>query len=53
MIFPRWNIDEFGKESISKINIEPGLDKKITNDFRKNIVTWSKIGSNNISFYRR
>jgi Gamma-glutamyltransferase len=32
MIFPRWNIDEFGKESISKINIEPGLDKKITND---------------------
>ena len=32
MIFPRWNIDEFGKESISKINIEPGLDKKITDD---------------------
>jgi gamma-glutamyltranspeptidase/glutathione hydrolase len=32
MIFPRWNIDEFGKESISKINIEPGLDEKITDD---------------------
>ena len=32
MIFPRWNIDEFGKKSISKINIEPGLDEKITDD---------------------
>ena len=29
MISPRWNIDEFGKESVSKINIEPGLDEKI------------------------
>ena len=32
MISPRWNIDEFGKKSISKINIEPGLDEKITDD---------------------
>ncbi len=31
MISPRWNIDEFGKESVSEINIEPGLDKKIIN----------------------
>ena len=26
---------------------------KIINDFRKNIVTWSKVSSNNISFFRR
>jgi len=26
---PRWNIDEFGKETVSEINIEPGLDEKI------------------------
>ena len=32
MISPRWNIDEFGKESVSEINIEPGLDKKITDE---------------------
>ena len=29
MTSPRWNIDEFGKKSLSEINIEPGLDKKI------------------------
>ena len=29
MTSPRWNIDEFGKETISEINIEPGLDEKI------------------------
>ncbi len=28
MISPRWNIDEFGKTSVSEINIEPGFDKK-------------------------
>ena len=32
MISPRWNIDEFGKESVSEINIEPGLDEKITDE---------------------
>ena len=32
MISPRWNIDEFGKESASEINIEPGLDGKITDE---------------------
>jgi len=32
MISPRWNIDEFGKESVSEINIEPGIDEKIIND---------------------
>ena len=32
MISPRWNIDEFGKESVSEINIEPGLDKKLTDE---------------------
>ena len=32
MISPRWNIDEFGKKSVSEINIEPGLDKKITDE---------------------
>ena len=32
MMSPRWNIDEFGKESVSEINIEPGLDKKITDE---------------------
>ena len=29
---PRWNIDEFGKETSSELNIEPGLDVKITNE---------------------
>ena len=29
MTFPRWNIDEFGKNTVSEINIEPGLDQKI------------------------
>ncbi len=29
MTSPRWNIDEFGKETVSEINIEPGLDEKI------------------------
>ena len=29
---PRWNIDEFGKETVSEINIEPGLDEKITDE---------------------
>ena len=29
---PRWNIDEFGKESISEISIEPGLDENITDE---------------------
>ena len=29
---PRWNIDEFGKETVSEINIEPGFDKKITDE---------------------
>ena len=32
MTSPRWNIDEFGKESVSEINIEPGIDEKIIND---------------------
>ena len=32
MTSPRWNIDEFGKKSLSEINIEPGLDKKITDE---------------------
>ena len=32
MTSPRWNIDEFGKKSVSKLNLEPGLDKKITDD---------------------
>ena len=32
---PRWNIDEFGKESVSEINIEPGIDEKIINDLIK------------------
>ena len=32
MLSPRWNIDEFGKKSVSKLNLEPGLDKKITDD---------------------
>ncbi len=32
MMSPRWNIDEFGKETVSEINIEPGLDKKITDE---------------------
>ncbi len=32
MISPRWNIDEFGIESASEINIEPGLDGKITDE---------------------
>ena len=35
MTSPRWNIDEFGKESLSEINIEPGIDKKIINDLIK------------------
>ena len=29
---PRWNIDEFGKETTSKLNIEPGLNEKIKNE---------------------
>ena len=29
---PRWNIDEFGKETTSELNIEPGLNEKITNE---------------------
>jgi len=29
---PRWNIDEFGKETTSELNIEPGLNGKITNE---------------------
>jgi gamma-glutamyltranspeptidase/glutathione hydrolase len=32
MTSPRWNIDEFGKKSVSEINIEPGLDKKIIDE---------------------
>ena len=32
MLSPRWNIDEFGKKSLSEINIEPGLDKKIIDE---------------------
>ena len=32
MMSPRWNIDEFGKETVSEINIEPGLDEKITDE---------------------
>ena len=32
MISPRWNIDEFGKKSLSEINIEPGLEKKIIDE---------------------
>ena len=32
MLSPRWNIDEFGKKSVSEINIEPGLDEKITDE---------------------
>ena len=32
MTSPRWNIDEFGKKSLSEINIEPGLDKKIIDE---------------------
>ena len=32
MLSPRWNIDEFGKKTVSKLNLEPGLDKKITDD---------------------
>jgi gamma-glutamyltranspeptidase/glutathione hydrolase len=32
MISPRWNIDEFGKKSLSEINIEPGLDEKIVDE---------------------
>ena len=35
MTSPRWNIDEFGKESVSEINIEPGIDEKIINDLIK------------------
>ena len=35
MISPRWNIDEFGKESVSEINIEPGIDEKIIDDLIK------------------
>ncbi len=35
MMSPRWNIDEFGKESVSEINIEPGLDEKITDELVK------------------
>ena len=35
MTSPRWNIDEFGKESVSEINIEPGLDEKIINHLIK------------------
>ena len=35
MTSPRWNIDEFGKESVSKINIEPGIDEKIINNLIK------------------
>ena len=35
MMSPRWNIDEFGKESVSEINIEPGIDEKIINDLIK------------------
>ena len=32
MTSPRWNIDEFGKESVSEINIEPGLNEKVLNE---------------------
>ena len=32
MTSPRWNIDEFGKQSVSEINIEPGLDEKIIDE---------------------
>ena len=32
MMSPRWNIDEFGKETVSEINIEPGLDEKIIDE---------------------
>jgi len=32
MKYPRWNIDEFGKETTSELNIEPGLNEKITNE---------------------
>ncbi len=32
MTSPRWNIDEFGKKSLSEINIEPGFDKKIIDE---------------------
>ena len=32
MKYPRWNIDEFGKETTSELNIEPGLNGKITNE---------------------
>ena len=32
MLSPRWNIDEFGKKSVSKLNLEPGLDRTITDD---------------------
>ena len=32
MTSPRWNIDEFGKTSVSEINIEPGFDKKTTDE---------------------
>ena len=35
MTSPRWNIDEFGKESVSEINIEPGIDEEIINDLIK------------------
>ena len=35
MTSPRWNIDEFGKESVSEINIEPGLDEKVLNELIK------------------
>ena len=35
MTSPRWNIDEFGKDSVSEINIEPGLDEKIINHLIK------------------
>ena len=35
MTSPRWNIDEFGKKSVSEINIEPGMDEKIINVLTK------------------
>ena len=35
MTSPRWNIDEFGKESVSEINIEPGLDEKVLDELIK------------------
>ncbi len=34
MISPRWNIDEFGKKSLSEINIEPGLDRNIIDELK-------------------